>query len=373
MKIGIMTFWWSDDNYGQLLQCYALQKYLRDLGHEAYLIRYRPDNDIIRIKTSLVKKIYKAFNPQKLYNFAKNRINRKKLEIERKNNDRQFELFRQKYIAQSEAVYSSLKELQDNPPDADAYIVGSDQVWNFWNISIEKCKNLIHSYFLDFGSEKTKRISYAASWGRTEVSNEEIAEIEPLLKRFDYVSVREKNGIELCSKCSFDRAEWVCDPTLLLSAETYRKIYCESEIRRKEKKYLLLYMLGNECDFDIKTAYEFAAQKNIEVVYVSGNDLTANSQKTFATIPEWLYLVDNAEYVITNSFHCGVFSTIFHKQFGIVPLTGTCAGMNARLSSLFELTGTDVRFVTSGKFEVLDQKYTPKEIKISEHFILLFK
>ncbi len=371
MKIGVMTFWWSEDNYGQLLQCYALQKYLRDLGHEAYLIRYHPDNDIV--KDSLIKKCYKALSPKKLYNFAKNRINRKKLEIERKNNDRQFEVFRQKYIAQSKVFYSSLKELQANPPEADAYIVGSDQVWNFWSMPIEKCKNLIHTYFLDFGSGNTKRISYAASWGRTNLLNEEIAEITPLLKRFDYVSVREKNGIELCSKCNFDRAEWVCDPTLLLSAETYRKIYCESEIRRKEKKFLLLYMLGNECDFDIKTAYEFAAKKNIEVVYVSGNDLTANSQKTFATIPEWLYLVDNAEYVITNSFHCGVFSTIFHKQFGIVPLTGTCAGMNARLSSLFELTGIDERFVTSGKFEALDSEYTPKEIIVSEKFLNLLK
>lgn len=371
MKIGIMTFWWSEDNYGQLLQCYALQKYLRDFGHDAYLIRYRPNNDIVQ--EPLIKKFYKAFNPKKLYNFAKNRINRKKLEIERKYNDRQFELFRQKYIAQSSVIYSSLKELQDNPPEADAYIVGSDQVWNFWSIPIEKCKNLIHAYFLDFGSEKTKRISYAASWGRTDVSNEEITEITPLLKRFDYVSVREENGIELCNNCNFNKAEWVCDPTLLLSAETYRKIYYESEIRRKDKKYLLLYMLGNECNFDIKTAYEFAAQKNIEVVYVSGNDLTANSQKTFATIPEWLDLVDNAEYVITNSFHCGAFSTIFHKQFGIVPLTGTCAGMNARLSSLFELTGSGERFVTSGKFEVLDKNYTQKEIKISEKFLSLLK
>ncbi len=365
-----MTFWWSEDNYGQLLQCYALQKYLRDLGYEAYLIRYLPDNDIAQ--DPLIKKIYKALNPQKLYNFAKNRINRKKLEIERKNNNRQFELFRQKYIIQSPVIYSSLKELQDNPPEADTYIVGSDQVWNFWGMPIEKCKNLIHAYFLDFGFEKTKRISYAASWGRTDVANEEIAEITPLLKRFGYVSVREKNGIELCNKCNFSKAEWVCDPTLLLSAETYRKIYCECEIRRKDRKFLLLYMLGNECDFDIKTAYEFAAKKNIEVVYVSGNDLTANRQKTFATIPEWLYLVDNAEYVITNSFHCGVFSTIFHRQFGIVPLTGTCAGMNARLSSLFELTGIGERFVTSGKFEALEQKYTPKEIKINEQFINIF-
>jgi hypothetical protein len=68
MKIGIMTFWWSDDNYGQLLQCYALQKYLRDAGHDAYLIRYYPKNDYLN--APLWAKALKAFNPVKLIHFV---------------------------------------------------------------------------------------------------------------------------------------------------------------------------------------------------------------------------------------------------------------------------------------------------------------
>ena len=324
-----------------------------------------PDNDIVN--EPLIKKFYKVFNPKKLYNFAK-RINRKKVEIERENNDRQFELFRQKYIVQSEDIYSSLKALQNNPPKADAYIVGSDQVWNFYQ-DIKHRSNLLHAYFLDFGTANIKRLSYAASWGRTDVSDEEITEITPLLKRFDYVSVREKSGIELCKKCGNNNAEWVSDPTLLLSAETYRKIYCESEIYKPKSQYLLLYMLNNECDFDIQSVYKYAEKKSLEVVYVSGNNLYDNHKKNFATIPEWLYLVDNAEYVITNSFHCGVFSTLFHKQFGIVPLTGKAAGMNARMKSLFELRGTGERFIKNDDFDVLDKAYESKEIKVSEKFV----
>ena len=72
MKIGIMTFWWSNDNYGQLLQCYALQKYLHDAGHDVYLIRYIPMND--NEKKSLSRKLSKAFNPVRLFKYVKNKI-----------------------------------------------------------------------------------------------------------------------------------------------------------------------------------------------------------------------------------------------------------------------------------------------------------
>ena len=372
MKIGIMTFWWSNDNYGQLLQCYALQKYLRDLGHEAYLIRYQLQGDCVKDPPPpLITKVYKALNPIKVCKFVINKIKnynkRHKLAQERKQNSRLFELFREKYIVQSPQTYNSLKELQSNPPEADIYIVGSDQVWNFYSV-FDKLKTIAHAYFLDFGGDNIRRMSYAASWGRTEISDDEIKELSPLLKRFDYISVREESGIELCKKCGCNDPEWVCDPTLLLDANTYRTIYNENEIRKPESKYLLLYMLGNECDFDVETVYDFAAKKGLEVVFVSGNNLIDSHQQYFATIPEWLYLVDNAEYVITNSFHCGVFSTIFHKQFGIIPLTGKLVGMNARMLSLFELRGTDNRFVNGGEFVVLDKEYKVKDVKVSEKF-----
>lgn len=357
-----MTFWWSDDNYGQILQCYALQQYLRDLGHEAYLIRYLPDDDIIKGQIPFCKKIFKVLNPKKIYKYISYRIKRKKLEVEKRLHNRQFELFRQKYITQSSNLYITLKELRNNPPKADVYIVGSDQVWNFYS-DFKHRKNLVHAYFLDFGSDSTKRMAYAASWGRTYITDEEIAEITPLLKRFNYISVREESGIELCEKCGRQDAKWCYDPTLLLNASIYRKLYKENDIKKIDDRYLFLYMLGNECDFNVQTVYQFAVKKNLKVVYVSGNNLYDNHKKYFATIPEWLYLVDNAEYVITNSFHCGVFSSIFHKQFGIVPLTGVWAGMNERFSSLFGLMEIEERFVSSGKFDILEKEYQPKDLQ----------
>ena len=366
MKIGILTYWWSNDNYGQLLQCYALQKYLRDLGHEVFLIRYNYRNDI---KASpFIIKCLKAFNPIKLFRYFSYKTHDARVLAEQQKNDRNFDDFRARYIVSSD-FYASYIDLKNNPPQADAYIVGSDQVWNYWYKNIKKFTNPLHAYFLDFGKSETKRLAYAASWGVTNLPKTFINEVKPLLDKFNYIGVREESGIKLCKKCGRFDAEWVCDPTLLLNAETYRKIYTENSVRKPEKKYILLYMLNNTCDFNIQSVYDFAAKKELDVIYLTGNGVIDNRQKYFATIPEWLYLVDNAEYVFTNSFHCGVFSTIFHKQFGIIPLTGKFAGMNARFESLFELMGIEKRFVSDKDFAVLNQRYNVQEIEKSKDFL----
>lgn len=359
LKIGILTFWWSNDNYGQLLQCYAIQKYLRDAGHNAFLIRYNPQNDYI--KTPVLIRIIKALNPVLLFRFLKFKLNQEKSAREQKLYDRHFVDFRNKYIVQSEKIYDSYSELKENPPEADVYIVGSDQVWNFsFYKNVKKCRNLIHAYFLDFGKPETKRISYAASWSCSDLHPDIIEEIRSLIAKFDYVSVREKGGIELCRKCGYENAELVPDPTLLLSAEDYRKIYSENKINVPHKPYLLLYMLNNACDFDIDNVYSFAAKKNLDVVYVSGNSKIDSYAKTFATIPEWLYLVDNAEYVVTNSFHCCVFSLIFKKKFGVIPLKGKVSSMNERIENLFRLFGIEDRWIKNG-FKVLEKNYESNE------------
>lgn len=359
MKIGIMTFWWSEDNYGQLLQCYALQKYLRDQGHDPFLIRYDPRNDYV--PTPLYRKLLKALNPVKLAGFL---VSKRKKYLAGKEyivNNRQFSAFRDTYLKQSERIYYSYDELKANPPQADCYIVGSDQVWNFWRVKLSKCKNLVHAYFLDFGKAETKRIAYAASWGREQIPDEFVSEIAPLLKKFQKVSVREKSGIDICRRCGYETAQWVCDPTLLLDAEVYRRIYRDSNVTASQKPYVLFYYLDNGGKFDKKSVFRFAQERNLDVRYISANMNMDAYEKTYATIPEWLYLVDNAQYVITNSFHCCVFSILFRKQFGAIALTGTYSGMNARLQSLFEMTGCGARYINDDDFSVMSEKYDVKK------------
>lgn len=351
MRIGILTFWWSQDNYGQLLQCYALQKFLRDAGHDAFLIRYNSEADIIR--TPLVFRLFKAMNPIKLWRFIAYRTRVIKSQRESLKFPRHFEDFRSKYIAFGKDEYNSYADLKLNPPSAEMYIVGSDQVWNFFKMKIKNAHNVIHAYFLDFGDEHVRRISYAASWGRVDVPHDQRNEIESLIKKFDFITVREMSGVDVCRSFGMD-AEWACDPTLLLGAEEYRELYRNEGATKPHKPYLLFYYLDNGGKFDKKSVWEFARAHNLEVQYVSGNSSHDKYKKNFATITDWLVLVDNADYVVTNSFHCCVFSILFGKRFGAIRMTGTNHGMNERLSSLFNMTGCGERYVADDDFSVLE-------------------
>ena len=354
MKIGIMTFWWSEDNYGQILQCYALQKYLRDTGHDAYLIRYDPRKDYI--KNPLTARFLKALNPIKLYNFIRHKLRLYRAAKEQQACPRYFSQFRNRYLVQSEKIYTSYNQLKTDPPTADMYIVGSDQVWNFYTSKLQKVINTVHAYFLDFGGKNIKRVSYAASWGNFFIEKNFREEIQPLLERFDYVSVREKSGIAICEDCHA-QADWVPDPVFLLNTEAYRSLYMENSFDKPQKKYVFLYLLSNPCDCSIVDIKRWAESKGLDVVYVSGNNSIDGHTKIFASIPQWLYLIDNAEYVITNSFHCCVVSSMFHKRYAAVPVKGLISGMNSRLDSLWELLEVSPRLFINNNFSVLDVKY----------------
>ena len=364
MKIGILTYWWSNDNYGQLLQCYALQAFLKKNGHNPYFIKYRVQ------KKKFIHYLQKALN---LHFFFYWLINRSKVQKEQKSHCRHFEEFRKKYIKMSELQYSSIDELRKFPPEADAYVVGSDQVWNTYQNKLKTIKPRIHAYFLDFGNEKVKRLSYSASWGINELGDDFIKEISPLLKKFDYVSVREPSGVKLCQKCGRNDAEWVCDPTLLLSANSYRQIYKSEEINVPSGKFILLYLLKNQCEINIESVYKFGKERGLKVLYVTGNGRIDDYEKVYPSIPEWLYLVDNAEYVITNSFHCSVFSILFNKRFCVSKLTGNCIQMNDRFNSLFSMVGTGSRFINNDDFSILDVLYTNNKVTLPENFLRILE
>lgn len=352
MKIGIMTLYGTQENYGAVLQCYALQEYLRKAGHEPFLIRYNEVTKGINLKTITLGKILK-FLLQRVKKLTSKKI---------LDEPRYFDDFITSNINVSAKEYKTYFELQHEPPEADMYIVGSDQVWNFYDHPIKFCRNRIHSFFLDFGSLGVKRFSYAASWDRKYVSDEQLQELMPLIQQFDYVSVREETGLELCKRCGIDNAEWVPDPTLLLKADDYRNLYNGKNIRKISQKYLLVYLvLQRKNPYDLSTIYDFAQSKEVEVVFVTEDNVQTNFKKYYPTIYEWLYLIDNAEYVITNSFHGTAFSLIFHKQFATIPLTGYSSSTNSRIDSIFKLFGIESRFFIDNDFSMLEKNYV-------EHF-----
>lgn len=345
MKIGVITYWQSNDNYGQLLQCWALQRYLRSNGHDAYIIRY----DFIHrqhFRKSLWKRLMKLclIIPLFLHFYRKKKERRNKkvsIEIEKKNIARQFDMFRSENLKFSDKVYYSLKDLQTEAPKGEAYITGSDQVWRQL---LNQKENEV--FFLNFGNEKVKRIAYAASFGLETYPPKLNNILANNLKRFDAISVREYDGVNICKKVGISAIK-VLDPTLLLSKEKYIGISSEP----KYKNYIYIYSLNvsspNELYFDkIKNV---AKTNNLQIVvtpatgYIPGREIYDQVTYDYSTIPDWLSNINNAKLVVTTSFHGVVFCVIMHTPFIYVPLKGNLSKMNNRAIDLLTSIGLENR------------------------------
>ena len=353
MKIGIVTYWKSTDNYGEQLQNYALQEYLRGLGHEPFLIRYDYEADTIYGTKPLPVRLLRACSPKRLAAYFKSKKNNRMYRKNCLEHPRGFDEFRKEHLSMSR-VYSSIEDLRNDPPEADMYITGSDQVWNTFGGKFSEMKNRLSAFFLDFGKEDVKRISYAASWGRSRISDEESELIRPLLARFDAVSVREASGIDVCSRLGREDALLAPDPTLLHDAETYHCLYEDSGVKVPDGKYLFFYFMNHDGNYDRKAVFDWAKARDLKVVYVT-DDWNDEFERSFPDVAGWLKLIDNAEYVVTNSFHCSVFSLIFGKKLGVIKRSGSYTGMNTRIDSLFESCGAAPRYIEGNDFGILDR------------------
>ena len=355
MKIGIMTLW-GCPNYGQNLQAYALQRFLRDAGHDAFLIRYplieyhdkRPVKYLkLFIKYSfppiLVNLFYRLAGKRKTVSTSKHGPN---IQREKKWHAfyrdpsylihlRSIGIFLDTYVKQSELFYSSIEELKTSPPDADIYITGSDQVWNFWGQPLTVAKQeTLDAFFLNFGKPETKRTAYAASFGTRSIDKKSSEIIRPLIKKFSFVSVREESGLALCDSNGYKNAEWVPDPSLLLNKNHYRSLYKDIKSINFKKPFCLVYMIRDNHYF-LRDVYAWAEEKKYEICLITNSGLIQHTyRETFATIPDWIWLIDNSEYVITDSYHGCIFSLIFGKPFGIIPFDN-CEN-DLRLNDLFK-------------------------------------
>ena len=349
MQIGIITYWSSDDNYGQQLQCYALQRFLRDKKHNAFLIKYKPTAEQKskwdKLKGISIGKLLDKLSSAKRKEIAINKL----LGNENKelNKARMIEKFRNDHLNTTEIEYHSIEELRQNPPEAEVYICGSDQVWN----------NSLHSkntagWYLDFGNPSIRRISYAASIGRN-IEKGEQSTFKTYLNHLNAISVRESSAQALCQSLGFSNVEVVGDPTLLLSANHYLSL-CK-DIPKQEHPYLFMYMLNistpEEIGWDKVSAYLQARSLDLKTVcssgYLPARELIPDNRNILASIPEWIALIRDARYVITTSFHGMMFCILLHKPFLVMKLTNQYAKGNNRMTSLLATLGIEERIHNS--------------------------
>lgn len=334
MKIAQLTFWHSEDNYGQILQCYALQCYLKQLGHDVFLIRHSSAAEqkgiVVRILNFFLKNIWRPSyytNKRKLKKYAE-LAQIAQADVLR--HPRGFKDFKSKYISSTDIL--SFDKIQIAPPFADAYIAGSDQVWG----------GPSEYFHMRFAPKGTLRLSYAASGVPAKLSDKYVR----YLKDCDVVTLREQSAVNTCKAAGIKDAMLVPDPTFLLSSDKYRNLYQSEPVEIPKKKYLFMYLLGNEMDFDIQSTFNWAQDNGLDVKYVASSGRADDFPKIYPTIPEWLALIDNAEYVVTNSFHGMAFCIIFNKKFKVIPLADKFVFMNTRLSTIL------------GKFNLSERLYT---------------
>lgn len=354
MKVVIITFH-NAFNYGATLQCAALAEKLRDRGFEVSVIDYLPE--YVENKKSIfryLKDVKKAKNKLKALGKGVAYV-RYANEVRRRNNA--FDRFVQKHMSLTRK-YSDVKELVSNPPSADTYICGSDQVWNraITDNRFDK------AFFLTF-VKSGKKIAYAVSLGETKPS-EVKEELSDLTEGFRFISVREEDmAKELGTYLSRD-VSTVVDPTLLLREADYRAF--EEPVDLSSEKYVLVYNVQNS-DISLKTAETIAKKKGLEIIDISPNPFVKikRSRKKISYGPgEFLTLIKHAEYIVTNSFHGTVFSIIYKKQFFTIPHKKR----SGRMVNLLELLDLKSRIVESMPFDGIDDKIDYDEVtsKIEE-------
>lgn len=318
MKIGIITFHWAT-NYGAVLQVYALKTFLVKQGYDVVVINYVP--------RSYEKKFFTCFYTKNPFRVITNLLEYFK--------EQEIKTFRSKHLKLTRK-YPLLQELKIEPPECDVYICGSDQVWNPYFTAGGEGKTTL-SYFLDFGSEKIKRIAYAVSFGCTEYPKEVERHVIPVLSKFTAISVREETGREIVRKMGFLDVSRVPDPTLLLSDKEYDSV-CGSTIC-KHAEYNFFYIIQQKQYEILKIANYFRSQLAEDVIS------TLSFRNAIMGIEKWIQFIKNAKFIVTNSFHGVVFSVIYHKPFIAVLVEGTLSGMNDRIITLLESLGLQDRIM----------------------------
>lgn len=338
MNIGILTMYYSNISHGGLLQAYSLCHFLRLHGYEHteqisydYNYRFRLGTVISKVKRAIRKAPYNVF-----------------LVITK---DKTKELYNSFMQEIPHSGYYSPDTIQSIAKEYDCFIVGSDQVWN-----MSYCDS---SYYLPFVANN-KKITYAASVGKDRLEQGELKQLCDAVKSFYAVSVREKSLKTLLESMDIRETEHVCDPVFLMDRSFWEEQSKEVKIN---DKYTLVYLLSGsrkEKNHALKLARR-TGNKIVVVPNVNLNmslfDLCLDAHKAYSVGPrEFIGLIKNADFVITDSFHCVAFSLIMNVSFYAISRMGNDFGMDSRIHSILDSVGLKDRFLTFESREMQIEK-----------------
>lgn len=315
-------------NYGSCFQAYALQHAIEKIKmKDGAECRYQ----LIPIKTFKEWPNNKSLRRVVLFPLMKL-------------HHRQFSGFEDTYM--HFASVNSLSELPQLNRYIDAFVCGSDVIWN------PDMNYHIKAFFLDFADGY--KFSYAASFGKDHIDSAIMNSIAPLLNDFRGISVREKSGVEILKHYVSKPVRTVVDPVFLLQREEWEQQF--PDIMDKHG-YIFVYIthFNNSIRFFLK---ELKEKTGLRVIYAAAGPKQAIRQGMLQvhTPEKWLHLLKNADYVVTNSFHATAFSIVFHKKFFTVVSGDKTKGINVRMNDLLDIVGLGDRMFSDA----------PKELDLAE-------
>ena len=312
-KVGIVSCYFKN-NYGSALQAYATQHFLDSMNIENETINVDENVDFASGK----KKYYMSQITN--FNFIKSKMGMIKLKFDKKLKkdlgkniairDKKYKEFRSNYKLTT--PYKTYAELTEKCKDYSSVVVGSDQLWLPVNVVADY-------YTLNWVPDDVNKVSFATSFGVSQVPEKYTELYKKFLSRLNSISVREDAGVKLVKDLAGKDATLVCDPTLLLTKQEWMQIQTEEPIIKD--KYILCYFLGNNIEHR-KFAERLKAKTGCKIVslnhadeYVKYSDVFADETPYDIGPAEWINLIRNAEYVCTDSFHGTVFSLINNTKF----------------------------------------------------------
>lgn len=308
-------------NYGASLQAHALMNYLEKRGHEVQIIDYMPP--YIRKNLSLWA-IGKRWNRNLLikvcfYAYVV------PIRLLQKKTRKKFAEFNRTYFKLTQR-YNSFEELKTDPPKADVFFCGSDQIWN-----TQIDNGLDAAFYCGFAEKNSIRASYAASFSISTLHDIDKPFVKEQLRNMDFISVREKSGLDILRDLGIENGVLVLDPVFLKPKEGW----LEMCYKPKYKSYILVY--DQENSMILKEIAQSISQTEGKPI-VAFKDLYprayANYQEKYAGPIDFISLIAYADTIITNSFHCMAFSLIMNKNFYVVPRTHQ--KVNSRMKDLLD-------------------------------------
>lgn len=347
-KVAIVSCYYVK-NYGSMLQAYAVQKMLDNMNIKNENLVYIKSKSPKQLASYAKRLLFDAnIRKTKLKNLKKKVYSKthKGYDVNFSMRSKKFEEFKTKYFKLSKP-YFGYKNLKMSSKDYDAFLLGSDQLWHPMNLEN-------HYFTMEFIDDNKPKITYAPSFGVSEIPKNQIKKTKAYLKRIEHISIREESGKKIIKELIGQDVPIVLDPTFMLDLKEWDAIQPEKNVYTNSK-YIFCYFLGDNQEHR-DTVNQIKKLTGYDIVTLPHIDEIAKSDKNFGDAKlydvgpaEFINLIKNAEIVFTDSFHCTAFSIMYQKKFFTFNRfkSNSKGSTNTRLKSILSLLGMEQRLITN--------------------------